>query len=59
MSEMIETFYELTESEDKIFGHQPFLPSILNSGGMWPRVLKAHKRKIEDARIDAELEDIF
>jgi len=33
-------FWSLTHSKDKLFGHQPFLPSVMDSGGMWPRLLK-------------------
>jgi len=35
---MIDTFHRLTKSADKFWGKQPFLPSILCSGGIWPRV---------------------
>jgi len=36
---IITTFYGLTKSQDKYWSGQPFLPSILSSGGIWPRVL--------------------
>lgn len=35
---MIDAFHRLTKSADKFWGKQPFLPSILCSGGIWPRV---------------------
>lgn len=47
---MIETFYNLTKSQDRYWSSQPFLPSILSSGGIWPRVMvEADKAgKVED-----------
>ena len=34
------TYWQLTESSDRFWGKQPFMPSALNGGGIWPRVLK-------------------
>jgi len=34
------TFWRLIHGTDKFWRGQPFLPSVLNSGGIWPRVLK-------------------
>jgi len=34
------TFWRLTHGQDKFWRAQPFLPSVLDSGGIWPRVLK-------------------
>lgn len=49
-------FWELVHSDDKLFKKQPFLPSILNSGGLWPRVLKELENREE--QIDPHLAEI-
>lgn len=46
---IITTFYGLTKSQDKYWSGQPFLPSILSSGGIWPRVL-VESQKTEAAQ---------
>lgn len=48
VARMIETFYKLTKSQDRYWSGQPFLPSILSSGGIWPRV-KLEVEKTEAA----------
>lgn len=37
---VITVFERLTKSGDRFWCSQPFLPSVLNAGGIWPRVLK-------------------
>lgn len=36
---LIQEFYNLTQSTDRFWREQPFLPSTLNSSGIYPRVL--------------------
>lgn len=43
---VIEQFYRMTNNGDKYWNSQPFLPSILNSDGIFDRVLK----KLQDAQ---------
>lgn len=44
---VVALFWQLTHrGNDKLFRKQPFLPSILNSSGLWPRVVK----ELEEAR---------
>ncbi len=38
LPQMIEKFYKLTQSGDKFWRSQPFLPSALNASGIWARV---------------------
>jgi len=46
---MVKTFYDLTRSTNKFWSGQPFLPSILTSGGIWERVkLEAIKGQPDD-----------
>lgn len=53
---MIEAFYRLTKSSDKYWSSQPFLPSVLSAGGIWPRVkLEASKGEVDLSWVD-ELE---
>jgi hypothetical protein len=55
----IVVFWDLTHSNDRLFKDQPFLPSILDSGGMWPRVMKRMEQL--DARneeLTPDLQDI-
>lgn len=54
---MIETFYNLTKSQDRYWSGQPFLPSILSSGGIWPRV-KLEVEKTE-AAVDLDWVDKY
>lgn len=52
------TFWRLTHSQDKFWRGQPFLPSVLNSGGIWSRVLK----ELENAQADTlspEIQEII
>jgi hypothetical protein len=37
---MLVVFKNLTESQDRYWSGQPFIPSVLASGGIWPRVKK-------------------
>ncbi len=53
---IIVVFWELVHSDDKLFKKQPFLPSILNSGGLWPRVLKELENREE--QLDPEIAEI-
>ena len=62
MSMVLELFWNLTNSEDNIFKDQPFLPSILNSGGIWPRVLKKLEQAEKDgndSEVDQEIRRLF
>jgi hypothetical protein len=38
--QLLDTFWRLTQSADKFWGGQPFTPSVLNSSGIFDRVLK-------------------
>lgn len=53
---MLETFLQLTKSNQKYWSEQPFLPSILSASGIWPRVkMKLEKSTTNISWID-ELE---
>jgi hypothetical protein len=52
------TFWRLTHSEDKFWRKQPFLPSALNAGGIWPRVLKELENMQADA-MSPEVQEII
>ena len=45
---MINCFKELQESDKLFFGKQPFLPSALNAGGIFDRVLSEAQKKHEE-----------
>ncbi len=48
---LLVTFWKLTHSpREKLFKDKPFLPSILNSGGLYPYVLKAMENQELDDR---------
>ena len=51
----IVVFWDLTRSNDNLFKDQPFLPSILDSSGMWPRVMKRIEQ-LEGQEIDPDTE---
>ena len=60
IKKVICVFWELTHSNDKLFKDQPFLPSILNSSGLWPRVMKRIEQMDEQgAEMDPELEQFI
>lgn len=40
IKKVIETFHRLKNGRDKFWNKQPFLPSVLNSDSMWPRVVE-------------------
>lgn len=44
---MIEKFWQLKNSSDKFYSAQPFLPSVLNSSGIFDRVLEQYRDKSE------------
>ncbi len=50
-------FWELVNGDDPIFKSQPFLPSILDSGGLWPRVLKYMDRRSKDMTTTDEVRE--
>lgn len=52
VGQMIETFYNLTKSQDRFWSGQPFLPSILSSGGIWPRVLVEVQKSDQVENVD-------
>jgi len=57
IKKVITVFWQLTHSNDKLFKDQPFLPSVLNSGGLWPRVMKKIEQMEEQhEELDPELE---
>lgn len=57
IKKVITVFWQLTHSDDKLFKDQPFLPSILNSSGLWPRVMKKIEQMDEyNEQLDPELE---
>jgi hypothetical protein len=47
---MLEAFWRLKTGRDAFWTGQPFLPSALNAGGIWDRVLET----LRDAETDAE-----
>lgn len=56
LESMVSEFYRIKQSirsEDRFLGKQPFLPSSLNSPGIWPRVLE-NLRKTESTKPTAE-----
>ena len=55
IKQAIVVFWDLTHSNDKLFKDQPFLPSILDSSGMWPRVMKRIEQ-LEGQEIDPDTE---
>jgi len=61
MKRVLEIFWQLTENGNQFWKGQPFLPSTLNSSGIWSRVLKQteNKMKIIDPEINAEIERLF
>ena len=57
----IVVFWNLTQSNDDLFKDQPFLPSIMNSGGLWPRVVKRmgkSKITLSSEKVDAIAKEI-
>ena len=54
----IVVFWYLTHGNDKLFKDQPFLPSVMNSSGLWPRVMK-RMEQIEGQEIDPETEQFL
>jgi len=55
---LLVVFWPLTHGEDKWWRQQPFLPSVLASGGIYPRVLKAAENMKAD-QLSAEQERII
>ena len=55
---VIVVFWRLIHSDDRFWKHQPFLPSVLNSGGIWPRVLKEMENHQEE-QLDDRLQEII
>ena len=53
---LLVTFWKLTHSKEKLFKDKPFLPSILNSGGLYPYVLKAMENQELD---DWDIVEVF
>jgi hypothetical protein len=62
IKKVIVVFWQLTHGKDKFFNKHPFLPSKLNSKGIWPYVTK-RLEQMEGQVIDAEtrrfLEELF
>jgi len=54
----IVVYWRLIHSDDQFWKHQPFLPSVLNSGGIWPRVLKEMENHREE-QLDDRLQEII
>ncbi len=55
---VIVVFWQLIHSSDQFWKKQPFLPSVLNSGGIWPRVLKEMENHREE-QLDDKLQEII
>lgn len=53
------TFWRMTHGGDKFYSKQPFLPSALNSGGIWPRVLKQMENESAADDLDDEIARVF
>ena len=58
-SQIIEVFWDLVSGDDPWWLKKPFLPSILDSAGIWPMVLKEWELRVKDAEIDEEIERVF
>ncbi len=53
------TFWRMVHSNDKFYRAQPFLPSTLNAGGIWPRVLKQLENESAADDLDDEIARVF
>lgn len=59
IKKVLEAFWTLKKTGNDFWKGQPFLPSVLNSSSIWPRVLE-QMREQEDEDIDEELlKEIF
>ena len=58
IKQVIVVFWDLTHSNDKLFKDQPFLPSILDASGMWPRVMKRIEQ-LEGQEINPDTEQFL
>ncbi len=47
LQRIIETFFNLTENGNDYWRKQPFLPSVLNANGIFPRVEKEMPKEVE------------
>jgi len=56
---VMEAFIELKRGGGRFWQEQPFLPSVLNSEGIWPRVLETMKTEEVDPEALATLEGVF
>ncbi len=56
IKKVIVVFWQLVHSDHKLFKKKPFLPSILNSGGLWPYVMTELEDREE--QIDPDLLEI-
>jgi hypothetical protein len=52
IKKVIETFHRLKTGRDKFWSKQPFLPSVLNSGGIWPRVVEEMQNNYVDTGVE-------
>lgn len=43
---MLIVFKKLKESKDKFWASQPYIPSVLSAGGIWPRVKQAMEKEV-------------
>ena len=55
---MIEAFWKLKEGGNKFWKGQPFLASVLNSAGIWPRVLETQRTEKEFNPTDTDMEGV-
>ena len=56
---MLNLFWELTHnSREKIWYQQPFLPSVMRSGGLWPRLLTKLQDMVSDPAVTAQVEEL-
>jgi len=56
---IIETFYSLTKTGNKFWQDQPFLPSVLNAGGIWPRVLLECRKQSPEPEAEEDIDKLF
>lgn len=59
LKSMLNLFWKLTHDQrEKIWFQQPFLPSVMRSGGLWPRLLTKLQDHAEDVNAAAQVADL-
>jgi hypothetical protein len=56
---MLNLFWKLTHDQrEKIWYQQPFIPSVMRSGGLWPRLLTKLQESAEDSEAAAKVGEL-